>query len=332
MDALGAIEEEFKQLFEKQRLDFTSTLSEEMEKTRSDCFKELGSDLGLRETEKGEACRISSVSEAYDSRAEDKTETDRDTDKTDLLLCIMKELKLLRKEMQETRHTVKDEINQMKQHLNKTMNSMFENFEKQVTSVIQKVEKQSDNVVKIRDEVKGQAECIERQTGRVHNVEIQLDESVKREKLTKTKLIHMDAKERKNNLMFFGVPEVNETTTCEETLQRHIKDHVKVATPCHMFDTKRLGLRKDGGAPRPIVTSFADPVERMTVWGKRHNLSQPYGLSEDFPPQIRKSRTLLVPEMKRLRKEGKNVGIRYPAELWCDNKQIRSIDIADISG
>ena len=232
MDALG--DERFKQLYEgckqlredtrKQRSDLMSDFIKGTEKARSDCLKELRSDLELRETEEGEAGRISSVSGAYGSRAEDKTETGRNTDKADMLLCIMNEFKLLRKQMQETRHTLKDEISQMKQHFKNTMNSMFENFEKQLTSVIQKVEKQSDNIVKIRDEVKGQAECIERQTDRVHNVEIQLEESMKRETMTKTKLIHMDATERKNNLIFVGAPEVNETTTCE--------------------DTKRVGLRK----------------------------------------------------------------------------------------
>ena len=120
------------------------------------------------------------------------------------------------------------------------MNGMFENFEKQLTSVIQKVEKQNDNIVKIRDEVKSQAECIERQIDRVHSVGIQLKNSVKREKMTTTKLIHMDAKERKNNLMFFGVPEVDETTTCDEKLQLHIKDHVKVATPVVFFTQSML--------------------------------------------------------------------------------------------
>lgn len=148
MEAL--VDAKFKQLYEG-----CKQLREDRRKARSDCFKELWSDLGWRETEEGEAGRISSVSGAYGSRTEDKTETNRNDDKADMLLCIMNEFKLLRKEMQETRQTVKGEINQMKQHFKNTMNSMFENFAKQLTSVIQKVEKQSDNIIKIRDEVKG---------------------------------------------------------------------------------------------------------------------------------------------------------------------------------
>ena len=52
----------------------------------------------------------------------------------------------------------------------------------------------------------------------MNSVEVELEESSKCEKLTQVKLIHMDVKERKNNLMFFGVPEVDETTSCEEPL------------------------------------------------------------------------------------------------------------------
>ena len=132
------------------------------------------------------------------SRAEVKTGKPSDDEKTDMLGCIINEFKVLRKE--DTRQTVTDEIKQMKQHFKNTMNGMLENVEKQLTSVIQNVDKQSDNMAKMRNEVKGQVGCIERQTVRVNSVEVQLEESSEREKLTQVKLIHMDAKKQKNNL------------------------------------------------------------------------------------------------------------------------------------
>ena len=106
------------------------------------------------------------------------------------------------------------------------------------------MDKHNENIVIIRDEVKAQTERTERQSDSVNSVEVQLKESAKREKLTQCKLIHMDAKERTNNLMCFGVPKDDKTTTCEETLQLHINkltSSIKVETPSHIFNTKRVG-------------------------------------------------------------------------------------------
>ena len=39
---------------------------------------------------------------------------------------------------------------------------------------------------------------------------------------------------------------------------------------------------------------------------------------------------MLVPEMKKLKKEVEQTGISYPAKLWCGNKIVRTIDIAGV--
>ena len=97
---------------------------------------------------------------------------------------------MLRKEMQDTRKTVKDETEQMKQHYNKTMNDVLDIFEKQLTVIIiETVDKHNDNIGMIRDEVKAQTERTERQSDSMNSVEVQLEESAKREKLTQCKLI-----------------------------------------------------------------------------------------------------------------------------------------------
>ena len=105
-----------------------------MLESKSDISKEVKSgwrDTGVAEAVSEEVYHVISGSGAHDSRAEVKTGTNSDDDKTDVLLYIMNEFKVLRKEMQDTRKTVKCEIEQMKQYFNNSMNGVFETFEKQ---------------------------------------------------------------------------------------------------------------------------------------------------------------------------------------------------------
>lgn len=275
-----------------------------------------------------------SISECSANTQHTYMESDSDSGNTDALRFIMDELKVLRKEMHDTKSTVKDGITQMKKHMELTMNDVLKkvatNFEIQLTSIIEKVNKQNDIIVMIKDDVKSQAKCVESNDNKVNSFEVQLEASKKREKIAKTRLIHMEANERKNNLMFFGLPEEDSTKTCEQSLHLHITEQLNIETPCRIFNTQRVGLKHSRG-PRPIVTSFAHPTERISVYVKRFDLSKPFGISPDYPPEIRKARNMLVPEMKRMKNEGKrHVVLKYPSQLWCENEIVRSIDIAEV--
>ena len=278
----------------KFRKEMKVAVSEFSSESRSEYFKKVMSEWrGEREAEPQPQHIIETVSDGEHSQA---------------MLLIMNELKFLR-----------TEITQMKTHMEEAINGVLEkvatNFEKQLSGIIMKIDKQNSSIVMVKDDAS--------------RVKDKLEQSRKREKVTKTTQIHMETNARKNNLMFFGVPEKDDTTSCEQIILSHLKTSLHIEDPCRIYNTKRVGLkRKD--SPRPIVTTFADPTERIRVWGKRHNLNKPFGISADFPPEIRLARTLLVPQMKRLKKEGRKVGIGYPAQLWCDDSVVRSIDIADV--
>ena len=74
---------------------------------------------------------------------------------------------------------------------------------------------------------------------------------------------------------------------------------------CIIHNTKRVGVKSSlNDSPRPIVTTFAHPLQRLNVWQNRYNLVKPFGISEDLPKEIRFARTCLVPQMKKLKKRG----------------------------
>ena len=161
-------------------------------------------------------------------------------------------------------------------------------------------------------------------------MEAQLKEGLKREKLAKTRLIHLEKKERKHNLMFFGVRE-DANVAVEHSLQVHLKQLLNAETPSIIYNTKRVGVKSSlNNSPRPIVTTFADPLQRLNVWKKRYNLVKPFGISEDLPKEVRFARTCLVPQMKKLKEEGQKAGIIYPAILKSENRVIREIDISEV--
>ena len=95
------------------------------------------------------------------------------------------------------------------------------------------------------------------------------------------------------------------------------------------MDTRRVGRLKADGT-RPIVTTFVVPLERQKVWEQRFVLARPFGMSEDFPPAIRKARTSLVPQLKELKRQGRRAGIVFPAILMCDDQVVKRIDIAEV--
>ena len=104
-------------------------------------------------------------------------------------------------------------------------------FEKRLVDIFQQVDKQKENIVMIKEDAKKNAKAIESNIDKMSSKETQLEEPMKREKLAKNKTHSFGNKKRKHNLMFFAVPEETNAKT-EHVLKGHIKNHLKVETPC----------------------------------------------------------------------------------------------------
>ena len=142
------------------------------------------------------------------------------------------------------------------------------------------------------------------------------------------RLIETEEHKRRSNLMFFSLPD-EEGNSCVEELSSFMKEQLHLDTPCKLLNTKRVGRLKVNGT-LPIVTTFVIPMERQKVWERRFLLANPFGMSEDFPPAIRKARRSLVPQVKELKRQGRRAGTVFQAILMCNDQVVNIIDIAEV--
>ena len=142
------------------------------------------------------------------------------------------------------------------------------------------------------------------------------------------KSIDQEARSRRNNLMFYGVPETDDDNASAE-LQKFLIEKCGIANGKDLLIQRvhRLPTRKLPGKTRPIIASFVDFRQRELVRNAKKNLTGRQSISEDLPKPIRDARRLLSAEFNELQKNKSNrLGVAYPCKLICNGKVIRIID------
>ena len=123
------------------------------------------------------------------------------------------------------------------------------------------------------------------------------------------KIVDIQARSMRDNLLFFNIPEQDKEITTEiihnllET-KFQIKDAKEVIKidRSHRIGKKREGNRK----PRPIVVKFNYHQDREHVQLNTKKLKGTnIGVSEQFPEEIESVRKALYPELKKAKAEGK---------------------------
>jgi hypothetical protein len=122
------------------------------------------------------------------------------------------------------------------------------------------------------------------------------------------KLANLDNYSRHPNLIFEGVPEVEDESN--ESLLGKIQDVFnKMLVPNHksirLERYHRLGI-KYGKRPRPIIVRFNFYPDRMSVWSHRTNLKgENVFVKEDYCTETLKNQAELIPILKAAKKAGK---------------------------
>ena len=320
----GSLQSQPPVVLEHQLTDIASSLA-----SMSDCCDEQAFQT---ETELTKIKKRKRKRRRKDTSFDTSMESSTDSAMKTTLKLISNDVILMKKEMECTRNAVADAMAKIHEIMTETMVSMVNkistDFEEKVNDMIMKYQKQDDRLLTIEKEASKQTKSVECVFEKANCVESALKKATEREKVLKRRVILMEANDRKDNLMFFGIPE-DEQKTCEETLHVFMKEKMKVETPCFLRNSKRVGSMKEG-VMRPIVTSFVDRKERLEVWEKRFVVDKPFGLSPDLPPEIRKARTSLVPQLKQLKHQGGKAFIAFPATLINDNIVVQRIDIAEV--
>ena len=152
--------------------------------------------------------------------------------------------------------------------------------------------------------------------------------------LMEYKSIDMEARSRRNNLIFRGHPENLESDDCVTIIRDHLIKRLGMNPHICIQRAHRLGSinpqRRSRGSgvstqPRPIIVNFRDYEDVELILDNAKKLKNtPYGINRDYPKEIVSARSKLWPMFKKAREENSkgSVYIGYPAKLIVNRKVV----------
>ncbi len=264
------------------------------------------------------------VNESLDSTIseEDKNEqTVNLNEVNEKLVNLTSVLEGLVTEIRDISTTVKEIKNTVDKHDNllSKLNTAVESNANAIRKVTSRLDKSNDDVKSMFSELQSCKDHIK-------NLEHQMSD-------LNSQRIELEARSRRNNLIFHGIEESKEENTLT-VLQKFMEKELKMSNSKELLIQRvhRLGKSADNSnigsrskKHRPIIASFVDFRQREHVRQQRFNLSSRYGVSEDLPYEIRQARAVLEPELKELKQQKKRATIVYPAKLLVEGKVVREV-------
>ena len=141
------------------------------------------------------------------------------------------------------------------------------------------------------------------------------------------KSIDLEARSRRNNLIFWGLAE-NVRENCFAVIRDFIKNELDLdADKMYLARAHRLGSRRFNMRlqKRPLIVNFRDYCDTETIMSKAFLLrGTPFSVDYDLPKEISQARKALWNELKSIksRRPGANVQILYPAKLMVDGRVV----------
>ena len=139
------------------------------------------------------------------------------------------------------------------------------------------------------------------------------------------KSIDLEARSRRNNLIFWGLAE-NVHENCFAVIRDFIKNELDLdSDKMYLARAHRLGNRKHNVRvqKRPLIVNFRDFCDTEAVMSKAFLLrGTPFSVDYDLPKEINQARKSLWTELKSIksRRPGANAQIIYPAKLVVDGR------------
>ncbi|XP_052820388.1 uncharacterized protein LOC128246236 [Mya arenaria] len=133
----------------------------------------------------------------------------------------------------------------------------------------------------------------------------------------KKEVIDLKGRSMRDNLLFFGIPENTDPNNresdadCVEKVLELIETKMEIADAkqsIKLHRAHRIG-RFNNSKTRPIVAKFVYYPDREKVRLNGNKLSRPFGVSQQYPPEVMEARKLLVPIMLDARRQGKEAYI-----------------------
>ena len=144
------------------------------------------------------------------------------------------------------------------------------------------------------------------------------------------KSIDLEARSRRLNLLFRGIPESERDENCFELIHNFLRNDLELVD--NIIDIQRahrLGSKKPGNqSPKPIIVCFKNDSDLQLILANAYKLKgkNQLGINRDFPLPIVEARKRLWRDYKTAKANNppKNVFIAYPAKLIVRGKVVRN--------
>ena len=158
---------------------------------------------------------------------------------------------------------------------------------------------------------------VKKQGKRLSEVESVVKSYDDRVRLLEYKTIDLEARSRRNNILFFGISE-SRNENCKNVIADFLLAHLNTRiTEADINRTHRVG-RFDSRKKRPIIVAFQSYalVEAIMKDGRLLKDTE-YSISRDYPLEITRARKTLWPDFKRTKTQNPSakVSIGYPAKI-----------------
>ena len=164
----------------------------------------------------------------------------------------------------------------------------------------------------------------QRRISKIESVVKSYDDRIR---LLEYKSIDLEARSRRNNILFYGLKE-NRNEDCKDIICQFVSDQLQISiSDTDISRAHRIG-RFDPRKVRPVIVAFqayptAEKIIKQGYLLKDSNFS----ISRDFPMEILRARKTLWPEYKQIKLQNPSakVVLIYPAKLLVNQRVVKDL-------
>ena len=240
-----------------------------------------------------------------------------------------KDFSQLQKEMTELRRTNEAFTAEFQTTVTKAVievvSSLKQNWMDEVLGIVKVKTDNFDSVAEDLENVKWDVRELKRADPVTQAAGVVGEETNKRMEMVEDKVVDLEARSRRNNIIIHGVQEQRDEQclwlahdVIEQDFQ--IKDWV-VIERAHRIGKKKAWATR----PRPLIIRFLDYNDKMKVKSARKTLPSHISVTDDLPFAIRMAQKQLVPRLNAAKQHTNNCYIRFPATLVVDGYDVQTV-------
>ena len=157
---------------------------------------------------------------------------------------------------------------------------------------------------------------------RLTKIETVIKSHEDRIRLIEYKSIDLEARSRRNNILFYGLSE-SRNEDCKNIIVDNLRNELNITIQeSDISRAHRLG-RYEGTKKRPVIVAFQSYVLAESIIKQGYKLKDTdFSISRDYPLEITRARRTLWPEYKQIKSQHPlaKVAIVYPAKLLVNGR------------